>query len=182
MYGTHFLFLLVACLPFFVTADTCNRPKKMDTSFNAGYIYGPWYVVRGLNPDRDCFNCYNITFLAMHNNTFYAVEHYEKLIDPRSYAEHDWTVLQWNVSTPGILQFDSASGGDTLEWRILDYGDDYVYSYYCGTNNGKDPFHGSVVYSKTETLSKKVISKLENVASSVGLKFDAYCEPANSNC
>ncbi|VDI69543.1 Hypothetical predicted protein [Mytilus galloprovincialis] len=180
--------LLLACLvslSAIFAANTCQRPKRLDTSFDIGSLDGSWYFVRGLNRNNDCYECHNITFYPAHQGLFFAEEYYIEIMNATTiHYKIESSLTQWNSTTPGVIRIDSDDVNYSLEWRIIDLGlnDDYAYVYYCGTYSGGFPFEGSVILSRTTTLSNDTISKLEKVATSIGLNLDNYCKIRFDRC
>lgn len=176
----------VKCSEFHSSKKMCNRPNKVATSFDAGYIYGTWFIVRGKNPSYDCFDCQNITFYAGHHNFFFAVESYDAktINENNSYRTVNYSVTQWNMTTPGILRFSNYQEGrsTTLEWQVLDFGDDFIFAYYCGIISGNEALEGSVVYSSSQLLSTENTVKIEKIAKMTGLDFKSYCKPSYESC
>jgi hypothetical protein len=164
----------------------CKGPNKVATSFDAGYIYGTWFIVRGKNPTLDCFDCQNITFYAGHHNFFFAVESYDvkTINENNSYRTVNYSVTQWNTTTPGILRFSNYQDGrsTTLEWQVLDFGDDFIFAYYCGIISGNEAFEGSIVYSRSQLLSTQDTAKIDKIANMTGLDFNSYCKPSYRSC
>ncbi|VDI69544.1 Hypothetical predicted protein [Mytilus galloprovincialis] len=182
----YVLILIATCivLPLIIhtEADTCQRPNRLETSFDFTSLDGTWYVVRGLNSQFDCFDCRNITFLPLSilPQAFIAEEHYIlKLNESTVNVDVKSSVSQWNASTPGIVRFYSSASDATLEWRVLDYAQNntYVYAYYCGTYNWGYQFEGSVVLSRTTSISDETVSKLDHIATSLGWNWNSYCKP-----
>lgn len=174
------------CSEFPLRDKMCNRPNKVATSFDAGYIYGTWFIVRGKNPTYDCFDCQNITVYAGHHNFFFAVESYDvkRINGNNSYRTVNYSVTQWNTTTPGILRFSNYQDGrsTTLEWQVLDFGDDFIFAYYCGIISGNEAFEGSVVYSSSQLLSTEDTAKIDKIAKMTGLDFNSYCKPSYKSC
>lgn len=165
---------------------TCHRPTKVATSFDIESIKGTWYIVRGKNPIYDCFNCQNTTFVRAQQGLFSAVEHFDVnaidgTIKHRTVVD---TVTQWNATAPGILKYSSIQMGHktTSEWRVLDFAEDYIFTYYCGSISADYFFEGSVVYSKSTSLSSSTLTRLQSVATEAGLDFTSYCQPSYNNC
>lgn len=164
----------------------CHRPTKVATSFDIGSLNGTWYIVRGKNPIYDCFNCQVTTFVPTQKDTFSASEHFDVnaidgSIKHRSVTD---TVTQWNMTSPGFLKYHSMQmGHETIsEYRVLDFGKDYLFMYYCGSISANYFFEGSIVYSKSTSLSTDTISKLTSVAATAGLNFNSFCKPNHNNC
>ena len=162
-------------------AVVCNPPSGdiLARNFDVNRLEGSWYIVLGKNKIYDCFDCQNTTFYNSNEGYLYAYNYlrHETQID---------RVRQWNesTSTSGILKYESTQmGHDTIsEWRILDSGPDYFFTYYCGSVAEKYFYEGSVVYSKKKELSRKNLSRIQKVAASVGYDINAYCKMSFDKC
>lgn len=155
----------------------CKRPPNVATTFDIQQFIGTWFIVLGSNRVFDCFDCQNTTFW----------KNSEGRISAANYLAHETqidTVSMWNASTPAIFRYESFQMGrnTTSEWRILDFGTDYFFTYYCGSVSDNSHFEGSVVYSKTKILSENSYSKIQNAARKAGLDLSTYCEPSFDIC
>lgn len=157
--------------------NVCQKPHHLATTFTLDNILGTWYIVYGSNSVFDCFDCQNTTFWANEDGTISAANYlvHETQVD---------TVSAWNASTPDVLRYTTFQMGrnTTSEWRILDFGDYYFFTYYCGSVSGKSFFEGSVVYSKSQTLSESTYSKIQDTARAVGFDLNNYCKPSFDSC
>lgn len=164
----------------------CHRPTNIQTTFEIKSLIGSWVIVLGMNQIYDCFNCQNTTYIQAHDGLFSAVERYDiKAIDGT--IKHRTTfesIAQWNATTPGILKYNSRQMGLEIhsEWRVLDYGTDYIFAYYCGSISSNYFYEGAVVYSKSVTLSNDTLSKLKKVATDAGLDLNTFCKPLYNSC
>lgn len=181
------IFSLILQLVLVSTVVCCNRPNRLEKTFDIGSIADKtFYVVRGLDPMgmfSSCYDCHNMTFLPDHHDIFMADEHCTlKLNDSTEHYHYQSTVSQWNATTPGVLDFHDSDYGSNLEWRVIVSGDTFIFAYYCGTYTGNFTFEGSVVLSRTPYLKNDTYSYLRSVASSVGLNLDGFCKPRFDEC
>lgn len=164
----------------------CHRPPTVATSFDISHLAGTWFIVLGKNPIYDCFDCQNTTFVKGQGASFSAIEHFDVntidgSIKHRTVTD---TVTLWNATTSGILKYGSIQMGHetTSEWRVLDFGPDYIFTYYCGSISANYFFEGSVVYSRTTSLSTDSMAKIEKTATAAGLDLRTYCKPGYDKC
>ncbi|XP_060081841.1 uncharacterized protein LOC132561125 [Ylistrum balloti] len=166
----------------------CKPPHPPLQTLSAQQLKGAWYIVLGLNPNFDCFDCQITTFQPSNtSNTLFVNELFEvHTVDGKlKHRLVNETAVQ-NTSVQGLLEYKSMQMGHetTTEWRIL-YQDpklSYMIGYYCGHVASDWYYEGSVVFSRMPALSSEVLTEVKGHMTSLGLPVNQFCAPKTSNC
>lgn len=165
----------------------CHPPQQVVSNFTIDLFKGSWYIVKGLNPIYDCFDCQITTYQpSSMDKTVYNV--FEKFdvktvqggIRHRSVNE---TVVQ---AFGGIFNYTSTQLGQSThsEWRVVHVGNGnaFLLVYYCGSITADYFYEGSVVYSRTPTLTTDQLVELVDAFKQHGFDYSKYCTPKTQNC
>ena len=162
----------------------CKKPQNVVKNFTLSMMEGSWYIVKGLNPIYDCFDCQITRFFPDHSQQIVHVNekflvHSLKGTDITRYVNE--TVTQPNPAAGGIVTYSSSQMGHNTvsEWRVLDQGanNEYLFMYYCGSIAADYFYEGSVVYSKTPQLATDAWQNIQKVAHSLGMDTGKFCTP-----
>lgn len=168
----------------------CRPPPTYVKDFTLDQLNGSWYIVRGKNPLYDCFDCQITSFHPMTSPSIYSMYRVNEKFDVHAiqggivHREVNETVEQTDPGKGGLLNYTSSQMGHkaSSQWRILDYAGNYVLAYYCGRVTDNWFFEGSVVYSRTPTLSETDLQSLQTSATKLGIDLSTYCKPKTSDC
>ncbi|XP_062594865.1 uncharacterized protein LOC134256217 [Saccostrea cucullata] len=165
----------------------CHPPQKVESSFMIDQLNGSWYIVKGLNPLYDCFDCQITTFNpSLSSKTVFDV--FEKFdvktvkggVRHRSVNE---TVAQ---VSGGIFNYTSMMMGHNTQsqWRIVHVGtgNAFLLAYYCGSISADYFYEGTVVYSRSPTLTTNQLVELVATFKDLGWDYSKYCTPRTLNC
>ena len=164
--------------------EECEAPASstLVESFELQDFVGEWYVVRGLSPQYDCWDCQKMSFGSLVDGVLdYAYD--VKPEANRTSVTFDCSVIPLNgtsslFSVPYSFQ-DAIEGVDT--WYVLDRNadDSAVLIYYCGENDMlKSWYQGAFVMSTTTAVSDETLEQFENALSNsgLGISLDDFCE------
>ncbi|KAJ3084678.1 Vitamin D3 receptor [Quaeritorhiza haematococci] len=173
---------------------TCHEPSSLAPNFQSlSQLTGSWYIVGGLNPAYDCFDCQVGTFYVPQNaeaTEGYRVEEYfvKTLLNTTRKLYNNETISQWKKAKgePGKIFY--RSGEEYLfretEWQVVGLADDgkWAVMSYCG-NSGNLKYEGLVVYGREPVLTD---GQWDEVKGSLRKRtvFDAegLCRPKTTGC
>ena len=176
--------------------DEGKYPEPSDDAlvkeFDPRVFDGRWFIVAGLNPTFDTFDCQEHFFKGTPANpetgapgTLYGKLNWRIPKPDGSFISRD-TVQEFvqDPKRPGIL---SNHDNDFLhyedDWYITGYvPDKYVFVYYRGNNDAWRGYGGAVVYSPERTIPAEQLDNIRADAKKVGLDFDAQFIITNNSC
>lgn len=165
----------------------CHPPQKVESGFTIDLLTGSWYIVKGLNRIYDCFDCQVTTFKpSPYDKTVYDVfEKFDvKMVSGGTrHRSVNETVVQ---ASGGIFNYTSMQMGHNThsQWRIMHVGKGgaFLLAYYCGSISADYFFEGSVVYSRTPSLTSDQLVELVAAFKDHGIDYSKYCTPNTKNC
>ncbi|KAK3097351.1 hypothetical protein FSP39_008929 [Pinctada imbricata] len=162
----------------------CKKPTQVVQNFSLDMMEGSWYIVKGLNPIYDCFDCQITRFYKGDSQSMLKVnEKFEihTVMGTTITRYVNESVTQPDPKACGIIKYSSNQmGHNTIsEWRVLDRGQngEYLFMYYCGSIAANYFYEGSVVYSKNAQLSPEAWTNIQKVGMGQGLKMNNFCSP-----
>lgn len=67
------------------------------------------------------------------------------------------------------------------DWYILDFEpDNYILVYYRGKNDAWDGYGGAVLYTRSSTVPKNIVPRLETACEKAGIKWADFIQTDNS--
>ncbi|KAL3842069.1 hypothetical protein ACJMK2_020134 [Sinanodonta woodiana] len=168
----------------------CNPPAYYMKNFTLDQLVGSWYIVRGINPDYDCFDCQISTYTPDPASSNYTLtEKYDVTMLNRS-IRHRVAVQQVQQRDPqngGLLDYTDTLMGLTMyeKWQVIDYDitGQYAVLYYCGHMSDDWFYEGTLIYSRAPALRNVDIPTITNVLKTkVGLDFSKMCVPKSKMC
>lgn len=168
----------------------CSPPAQVLKNFTLSQLKGTWYIVRGLNPDYDCFDCAISTYSPVPNSHNYTLSAKYDVVMLNGSIRHRVAVQQTqqrNSSIGGLLENTDTLMGLTMyeKWQVLDYSPtgSYMVSYYCGHMSSNWWYEGSLVYSRTPTLGTADLARVSKIISDyMGRSIDKFCSPKTTSC
>eukprot|EP00890_Picochlorum_soloecismus_P000983 jgi/Picsp_1/1886/NSC_05352-R1_violaxanthin de-epoxidase len=178
------------CIKSPESQDECETPPVSTgvEGFELQDFVGEWYVVRGLSPQYDCWDCQRMRFGQLADSVLdYAYD--VKPAANRTSVTFDCSVIPVNgtsslFSVPYSFQ-DAIKGVDT--WYVLDRNEDgtAVLIYYCGENDMlKSWYRGAIVMSTTRKVSDETLKQFDLTLSNsgLGISLDDFCENSLAAC
>lgn len=166
----------------------CHPPQKVESSFIIDQLTGSWYIVKGLNPIYDCFDCQVTTFKpSVKVDTMYDVFEKFDVKTVKGGVRHRSVNETATQASGGIYNLTSMQMGHNThsQWRILHVGtgNAFLLAYYCGSISADYFFEGSIVYSRTPSLTSNQLVELVAAFKEQGIDYSKYCTPNNTkNC
>lgn len=158
-------------------------------------LEGDWYVVRGLSPIYDCWNCQKYTFTQTGPNTSsYIYTYFPGEDGAKSTIECTTTAIPFSPDEteifPGRFRVDYSAYGmpGTDNWFCLSHpNSNYVLIYYCGASS-MHAYQGGIVLSRTLStdIPADVMNAFSDALANAGLEspltMEDFCTPDNSGC
>ena len=106
----------------------CSPPSHALKNFSIAQLEGTWYIVRGLNPDYDCFDCAISTYSPTPNSQNYTLSARYDVVMLNGSVRQRLAVQQTEQKRPsdgGLLDNTQSEMGLTMyeKWYVL--GKDY---------------------------------------------------------
>ena len=180
------------CVPS--RADDGSYPLPDDSalvpSFDPSVFNGRWFIVAGLNPTFDTFDCQEHFFKGTPATSEAPGKLYGKLNwripkPDGTFISRD--TVQEFVQDPAKPAILSNHDNDFLhyedDWYILGYTPNkYVFVYYRGNNDAWKGYGGAVVYSPERTVPPEELENIRADARKVNLDFDEQFIITNNSC
>ena len=172
------------CIKAPESQEECEVPAltAREESFDLEDFVGDWYVVRGLSPQYDCWDCQRMRFGSLTDGVLdYAYD--IKPAANRTSVTFECSVIPVNgssssFSVPYTFE-DVIKGVDT--WYVLDKSADNsaVLIYYCGENDMlKSWYRGAFVMSTSKSVPDETLEQFDETLSNSGLdvRLDDFCK------
>jgi len=160
-----------------VTEQKCVPQKQDDSTFPAldkartvpnlatSNLEGRWYIVAGLNPLFDTFDCQVHYFSAPKEGELYGKINW-RVRRPNGdfYDRSDIQTFVADPQAPAVLyNHDNEFLHYEDDWYIVDSNDDYFVVYYRGQNDAWVGYGGAVVYAREPSLRPEWVPRLREV-------------------
>ncbi|KAL4227991.1 hypothetical protein ACF0H5_013429 [Mactra antiquata] len=168
----------------------CKPPQAQVKNFSLSALNGKWYIVYGLNPEYDCFNCQISTYAPTPNSKNLTLTEKYDVTMLNGSTRHRVTVQQVqqrDIFNGGLLDFTNVMMGLMMyeKWQIIDFAEsgNYAVIYYCGHMTSDWYYEGGLVYSRTPTISSEDLVSIQTaISTKLGHKLDQYCHLRTEDC
>jgi len=169
-------------IPRICLANDSIVPMKQLTIKNLAEPEGQaWWIVKGLNPDYDCYICQTMQLNQVNSTLWdYKVQYEVYLRDGslKSITQHI-PIPPNSKNISFVIQYAGLKHSTT--WWLLNEADDksWIAMYYCGSSLQWN-YEGAVVYARNHTLSNNSYQSISDTYKSVlGIDFSQFCDVRN---
>ncbi|KAI3636379.1 hypothetical protein MIR68_005731 [Amoeboaphelidium protococcarum] len=161
----------------------CPLPKANSVlpSFDLRLLTdGPWYVIRGLNPAYDCWQCQRMSFTIKQQSGPLVLDYRYDMNITSSMAKTIQCSTEY--ADPKIADgqliakytvLNKFSGED--QWKVLKVSEDkqFILIHYCGVSEVSSRYEGGIVMSKSRNglIPYEVYESFQSALSQAGLSL-----------